>query len=530
MKTYNKLKWLTLAGIGLFIASCTDKWEDHYVTQPATMDGTQTIAEYIGSQPDLSVFAQMLTISGYDSILSAPQTFTVWAPANAALSNINLQDGELVRNMVMNHISRFSYPTSNLSSKVIYMLDKKFITFNRGDGNFKFGGIDLISEKSNIALANGIVHHINGFVPYKDNLWEYILKANELDSLRNFLNSQSEYIFDPKNSVEIGTNEFGQAIYDSVITFSNPILDKIGYLHLEDSVYSAILPDNKAWKDAYDKVKSNYKTLAVDGGAPRQRYLSQLALVRNLVFRNEIVAVEGLDSLVSTTGSKFMNPAYLFTNATPVSLSNGIGFVTDSLRYKAAESWQQPIVLEAENSNYGRSYQYANLFVRSSLGSSLDGQVSESKYLLVEPTTVSNNTMSSVTFPIPNTLSGKYNVYCVLVPGTIVEGAAPKANKVKFYLSYLNNSGTQINDAPIDAANKISTPGRVAAIFTSEDATISKMFVTQVEFPYCNILEENDPSSMITIKLKVENATRITETVRFNRSLRIDYILLEPAQ
>lgn len=138
--------------------------------------------------------------------------------------------------------------------------------------------------------------------------------------------------------------------------------------------------------------------------------------------------------------------------------------------------------------------------------------------------------MSSVTFPIPNTLSGKYNVYCVLVPGTIVEGAAPKANKVKFYLSYLNNSGTQINDAPIDAANKISTPGRVAAIFTSEDATISKMFVTQVEFPYCNILEENDPSSMITIKLKVENATRITETVRFNRSLRIDYILLEPAQ
>jgi hypothetical protein len=530
MKTYNKLKWLTLAGIGLFIASCTDKWEDHYVTQPATMDGTQTIAEYIGSQPDLSVFAQMLTISGYDSILSAPQTFTVWAPANAALSNINLQDGELVRNMVMNHISRFSYPTSNLSSKVIYMLDKKFITFNRGDGNFKFGGIDLISEKSNIALANGIVHHINGFVPYKDNLWEYILKANELDSLRNFLNSQSEYIFDSKNSVEIGTNEFGQAIYDSVITFSNPILDKIGYLHLEDSVYSAILPDNKAWKDAYDKVKSNYKTLAVDGGAPRQRYLSQLALVRNLVFRNEIVAVEGLDSLVSTTGSKFMNPAYLFTNATPVSLSNGIGFVTDSLRYKAAESWQQPIVLEAENSNYGRSYQYANLFVRSSLGSSLDGQVSESKYLLVEPTTVSNNTMSSVTFPIPNTLSGKYNVYCVLVPGTIVEGAAPKANKVKFYLSYLNNSGTQINDAPIDAANKISTPGRVAAIFTSEDATISKMFVTQVEFPYCNILEENDPSSMITIKLKVENATRITETVRFNRSLRIDYILLEPAQ
>lgn len=531
MKIFLKHHFLTLTSIGLLLfSSCSDTWEEHYVNGPAAVSNDQTIASYIASEPSLSVFSQMLTLSGYDSLLAKPQTYTVWAPVNQALTGINLNDTAMVRNLVMNHISRFSYSTSNLTTKVIYMLDRKFISFSRAATGFTFGGNELIKDHSNLVMSNGIVHQLNGFVPYMDNLWEYILKAPGLDSLRSFLNSQSNYVFDPKTSVEIGTNEFGQAVYDSVITFSNPILDRIGSLHIEDSVYTAILPDNKAWTDAYNKVKSNYKTLISDGGTAKQRYYSQLALVKNLVFRNQINLTDLPDTLRSTTGSNFSNPGYLFTDAVPLTLSNGIGYLTDSLRYKASESWQQPIVLEAENSNYGRSFLYANLFVRSSLGSALESEISDTKYLLVEPTTVSNTTMSAVTFPIPNTLSGKYNIYCILVPTNIIEGAAPKANRVKFYLSYLNNNGTQINDAPVDAANKLLNPGRVGAIFNSTANAISKMFVTQIEFPFCNILEESDPSSKITIKLKVENAARITETVLYSRSMRIDYILLEPVQ
>lgn len=531
INSFIKNKWMTLAVVGLVLTSaCTEAWEDHYIHEPSGSAGNQSITAYIASQPELSEFSKMLKISGYDSLLSKPQTYTVWAPVNAALTGINFQDTALVKNIVSNHVTRFSYPTSNLSSKVLYMQARKFITFSRSEGGFTFGGFNLVASGSNIALSNGIVHQLNGFVPYMDNLWEYILKAPELDSLRRFLDSQSEYLFDSKNSVEIGTNEFGQAVYDSIITFNNPILDQIGRMHLEDSVYTAILPTNKAWTDAYNKVKSNYKTLLADGGPAKQRYYSQRALVSNLIFRTAFSNPEAMDSIVSTTGSVFNSPGYLFTNSTTVNLSNGIAYRTDSLRYKAAESWQQPIKLEAENSTYGRSYNFANLFVRSSLGSAFAGQVSDSKYLLVEPTTVSNSTMSTVTFPIPNTLSGKYNIYCVTVPTTIVEGQAPKAYRMKFYLTYLNNNGNPVTDAPVDANNKLLTPGRIGAIFNSTAGAVSKLFVTQYEFPYCNILEEGDPSSKITVKLRVENAARITETVQYNRSLRIDYIILEPVQ
>jgi hypothetical protein len=117
-----------------------------------------------------------------------------------------------------------------------------------------------------------------------------------------------------------------------------------------------------------------------------------------------------------------------------------------------------------------------------------------------------------------------------MVPTNIIADAAPKANKLKFFFSYLTANGTPVVDAPVDATNKLLAPGKVGGIFTSEADKISKMFVTQFEFPYCNILETGDPSSKITIKLKVENAVKINETVKFSRIMRIDYIILEPVQ
>ncbi|MDD4970562.1 MAG: fasciclin domain-containing protein [Paludibacter sp.] len=520
---------LTLLLLIVTLSSCSDVWDNHYNTSLGNKSSLN-LYEYIQAQSDLSVFSQMIKISGYDTILNKYQTYTVWAPVNSALQNVNLSDIATVTEIVKNHISRFSYPTSNISSKTIYMIDKKFLTFKRSDTGFTFGGISLIQSKSNIATKNGILHVIDGFVPYSTNIFEFIGKTVGLDSLKAYLYSQNTYKFDLTASVEIGTNSHGQAVYDSVITFNNEVLNKIGHLYLEDSTFTAILPNNTAWTKAYNSIKSNYNTLAKDGGVAQQRLNTQMALVRNLVFRNIIADPSSLDSLITTTGTVFQKPDYLFFNTNKTELSNGIAYVTDSIRFKAGESWQQKIQLEAENSSYGRSYLYANLYVRSSLGSSLGGSVSQNKYLVIEPNTPSNITLSTVTFPIPNTLSGKYNIYCMFVPASIVSSTDLKPNKIKFYLSYLNNSGVQITDAPIDQYNAVLAPGKIGYIFTTEALKMSKMFVTQFKFPYCNLYTDKSTSSDITVKLRVENAVKITETTKFNRTMRIDYLILEPVQ
>jgi len=515
--------------LAVFMATaCSDVWDEHYKSY-SEIKSNLNLYEYIKSQSDLSTFAQMIEKSGYDSILSNSQSYTVWAPVNSALTDIDMTDTVLVKNLVKNHISRFLYPTSDIETKTIYMLSTKFVVFKQAGTGYTFGGKNL--STSNTAMANGIVHTIDGYVPYLYNIWEFIGRTAGLDSLKSFLYSQSDYVFDEKASVEIGTNALNQAIYDSVLVFSNSVLDKIGQLQIEDSIYAAILPDNNAWTKIYNQIQSNYKTLNKSGGAEAQRLYTQWAIVENLVFRIPDMQTDPLsaDSLFSTSGSLFNPSTYLFENSTKNTLSNGFAYITDSLRFRASDAWQKPITVEAEDSEYGRTTANSNLFIRSGLGSAYT--VSENKYLVSEPTSVSKGSPNSVTFPLPNTLSGKYRIYCVFLPSSIISATDARQYKVKYNLSYLNSAGIQVNDAAITLTNTIATTtGAVAGIFWTDASVVTKMFVTQIEFPYCNIMSEESTNSDITVKLKVENAALITETVKYDRTLRIDYIILEPVQ
>lgn len=527
---------MLLTAVVMFV-SCTDVWDEHYNNAATVNKNSQNMTEYINSQSNLSIFAKMLRISGYDSILSKSQTYTVWAPENAALQQLNLLDTNTVTNLVRNHISRFAYPTSIIDQKMIYMLDQKNVLFSKSSSGFTFGGNPLRSANSDIAVKNGILHTIDGYVPYKLNIWEYILATPGLDSLRNYLNGQSVYKFDPTKSVEIGTNKYGQSIYDSVIVFSNPILDKIGAIQDEDSVFTAILPNNIGWNRAFDRIKSGYKTYGL-GAADSTRKYTKNAMVQNLMFKTSVADTTGIASLTTTTGSVISKPGYLFTASQKAELSNGYAYVTDSLRFKAADSYQRPIVVEAENSTYGRSYStaLATLNVQTSLGTQFSGMVSNDKYLVVVPTTVNDNSPDTVTFPIPNTLSGKYRIYCVFLPTNIGEVSSAKTNKVKFLFSYMdsqNNAPVFVKDRAIVTGNKIATAATSApVIYTTKVNQITKMLVTEYTFPYCNLYNTSLPTSSITTRLKVISASKIVDEVKglSDRTMRIDCIILEAVQ
>jgi len=524
---YNYILITLLLGIISF-TSCNDVWFDHYNNNTAITSKLK-MYDYIKTQPDLSTFNDMLKVSGYDTILNKTQTFTVWAPVNSGLTGIDLKDTFLVTNIVKNHISRFSYPTSGITSKPIFMINQKFLIFKKTDTGFSFGGKNLL--QANTSALNGILHKVDGYVPYVSNIWEFIGRTPGLDSLRFYLYSQNTSVFDQAHSVEIGTNALNQAIYDSIIIFSNPILDKIGHLQLEDSTFAAILPSNKAWNKVYNQIKANYNTLPKDGGIAQQRLNTQYAIVKNLVFKFKDLVPEPIsyDSLITTTGTVFKPSSFLFDGATKHVLSNGFAYVTDSLMFNAINSWQSPIRVEAETSSYGRTFLYSNIYIRSSLGSTYN--VSQNKYLVCEPTTVSKTTQNSVTFPIPNTLSGNYKISCVFVPSSIIDESDLRQYKVRFSLSYVNSAGKQITDAAITSTNTINpSTGVVGGTFSTEASAITKVFVTQISFPYCNIYTPKSTNSDITVKLKVENATLISETVNFDRIFRIDHIILEPVQ
>ncbi|MDD4991026.1 MAG: fasciclin domain-containing protein [Paludibacter sp.] len=523
-----KHKYIIISVLIAFVSftSCSDVWDTHY-GKSAGLKSDLNLYDYIKTQPDLSKFSKMIDIAGFDTIINQPQTYTVWAPVNSSLEAVDLKDTAMVTDIVKNHISRFAYATSDIKEKTIFMLNKKFMIFKQVDGQYIFGGKTLLT--ANTAASNGILHTINGYIPYLSNIWEFIGSANGLDSLRAYLYSQSVMLFDEAASTEIGTNSQNQAVYDSVIVFSNPVLDRIGHIQIEDSLFAAILPNNAAWTKVYNKIKTNYKTLINDGGV-KQRLNTQAAIVENLIFRLKSMNTEPstMDSLLSTSGQTFRPSSYLFNGAQKFTLSNGLAYVTDSLRFKATESWQKKILVEAENQSYGRSFLYSTLGVRSGLGSGY--HVSDNKFLTIEPTSVSKNTPASVTFPIPNTLSGKYKIYCVFVPSSIVNPDDSRRYKVKYNFSYVNSVGTSIKDAPITSKNTIAAQGGTAATFTTDSLATTKMYVADINFPFSNLYTTKSLTSDITTKLKVESAVVVGEKNLFDRDMRIDYIVLEPVE
>ncbi len=507
----------------VLVVSCTDDWNNHYYAEQASKSNLN-LYQYIQAQTELSTFTKMLKITGYDTILNSSQTFTVWAPIDQSLVNVDLTDTALVTKIVTNNITRFSYPTSGIISKRILMLDNKLIVFAKGAGGYTFGGKTVI--QSDVATKNGIIHMLSDYAPYRLNIWEFINKTDGIDSLRNYLNSLTITQIDTAASYKDGF--FVSNVYKS----TNKALTYLGKFYNEDSIYTAILPDNAAWSEAYNRILPYYKATDKDGGVSAQIVNTKWTLIQDLFFRGVKSLPIATDSIFSTYGNGFSNPNRLFAGSQVTEMSNGLSYITNQLKNVATDSWFKEIRIEAENPYNGIIKAYYSSTIESSIGTGY--KVSKGYYLRVDPTTSSTISKPSVTFPIPNTLAAKYDIYCVFVPTSIIDATDVRPNKVKFYLSYLNNSGSQITNAAVDINNNVLAPNKAGAIFTTTPTSeVQEMLVVSgFQFPFANLVKQSDYISGLlpTVSLKIENAVNPNEQANFNRTLRIDCIILKPVQ
>lgn len=489
MNTFHKKRlFIVLSALALAWSSCVnDVWQEHYDNAGSNLS-TQSLTDLINNRADLTDFKRMIEITGFDSVLNADQTYTVWAPSNTALSllTINWSDTTTLSEIVRNHIARFNFPTagfSSVSTKKVYMLSGKFVTFDKDAAGFSFGSFNM--ETANLLAKNGILHVINGNVPYASNVWESLGRIAGLDSVYAYL-------------APLGSTPFGD-------------------INNEDSVYTAILPNNQAWIRSYNAIKLYFNCQAAtsrDSSKAKQRRLTQNAIMQDAFFKTTVSdpSLYSAAPLVNTSNHLFNNASRLFEGAIAHKASNGFVWVTDSLRFASTESWFREIRIEAENSSYGRISSNANVYWRSSENTGFD--MSNNRYIVAYPLTVSQTQKVYVQFPIPNTLSAKYKIYCVFAPAAISE-IKKLPCLVNFYLDYVNSAGTKI------ANEKIGTN-----IMTSGTA-ISKVFVKEVTFPYCNIVSGSNNGD-ITVRLKVENNAKDSESTIYTRTMLIDCIILEP--
>lgn len=522
MNIKNNIKSLItflLAGIiTVGVISCNDKWDEHY-KDPEKNITNKSLWQNIQETPELSIFAEILEKTGYDKVLSKSQMFTVWAPDNDALKNLNIVDTALVNEFLDNHIAMFSMPASGAIDKPISMLNGKVVRFHLSEGNQYYFG-NVLNKQSNILSTNGVLHIINGYVPFQDNIWEYLLKEDRISDISKYLYSFNDIVFDPGSSIPGGGyDDEGNTIYlDSVYINLNEMFSYIGRINNEDSLYTMIVPDNRAWNAKYNEAKEYYKFYdkSILFADSLQDVFANLAVVSNLVFSDKM-QLSPEDSLVSTRHTVFKNPANLLLGAEEIEMSNGRIFITDSLRFSPSESWHSFYGREAETI-LGRLNEGSTILTRSSMNTYFEN-ISFNSYIEVAP--IGPTTNPTVTFEIPFTLSATYNIYCVFVPEIISKPESQaRPFKVAFQILYLDEKGNQVQTSVIRPA-----------INTTDKYSMTKMLVYEnFKFPVTGVLRNTTTGIFeYTTKVKViSDARGSAEQNAYSRNLLIDRIILEP--
>ena len=514
---HNRLAFckLLFACILLTTVSCRDEWNSHY-KQDDGLSSKENLWQIIQAQPELKRFADILKTAGYDEILSKPHMFTIWAPKSETINTLDTSNPLLVKEFIGNHFANFAIPATGYGSRSIAMPNNKVVKFAYSGSGYTFGDVSV--TQANILASNGVLHIINGYVPFQHNIWEYLEKREDLKSVKDYLYSFNRMVFVPELSIPGDVDpEEGAIIYlDSVFRNDNSMFRQIGRINNEDSTYTMILPTNKAWNLAY-KEASNYfvyydrSPQVVDS---LKHINAQRVIVNNLVFSNTINPLSPAeeDTWTSTTRTVFLNPKRLMEDAIEVPLSNGRVFITDSLRHKPSETYHSPVIREAEYM-MGRETTGAIVTTKRSLGNDLLDSISGNRYLEVVPLSLSNPT---ITFDVWGNLSAKYNIYCVFVPPSLENPAATfPPCKVTYRLTYMDAKGAAVTSSTITPAVNITDPKKV-----------TKMLVTAgFRFPVANYGQE-----IASVKLRVmSDVTTAEQNNRiYTRTMLIDCIILEP--
>ena len=511
---------------------------------------------------NLSQFAALLKKAGFDEVLNTSQTYTVWAPVNGTFdyeSLSALSADRLQKEFIQNHIARSNYPASGQVNQRIYTLNEKMMLFN-GSGNYTIQGVAL--DQANLASGNGTIHTLKGKIPFVQNIYESLNNYYyPIDSISNFYHSYDVKKLNEQKSIP-GPTLNGEITYlDSIFDEHNDLFNRyLAYINREDSNYSMIIPTNEAWAKAKAVVTKYFhyvpsfefmentstgtdkkkETVDIKDLKYLQDSIVNMMLTSRLFFNNNLYDNKKLssleqgatlycDSLCNTyldddlkmTKIYGEDAARLFENAIRVEKSNGIAWITDSLRVRTWTSWNPEIVIQAENNAMlSSTVNVADVPQRvyvtpGTQNPEVTGMLSSNAYVEVQP--ISSSTNPGVVYYLPNVRSTTYSIYVVTVPANIVSSnRATKPNRFAVSMGY----------ADADGKNQDNDRSWVAeSAFETDSVQIDTVYVGDFTFPMAYMGTGN-----YYPYLRINSSVASRERLNYDRTLRIDCIILRPKE
>lgn len=546
------------------LQGCSD-WDDHY---DSGMDGNATTSnmtlwEEIDSREDLSNFAQLLKRVGYDKALGSNQSYTVWAPTNQSLDIAKydaMSDSLLKAELINNHIARGYHRATGSIDERIYLLNKKVMDF-KGDGTYNIGGIQVASP--NQASKNGIIHVLDNVLDFRPNFYDYFSRSQQdgfsTTALEKIFKSNQVREMDLDNSV-VGPMKDGQITYlDTVYLDRNYMFETLNTkLSTEDSSYTMIMPTDEAWEKAKAKMVKYYnypnkiQPFTYDFKEKEPVYsvstytdvksrdsivnaTADRVMLSSLIYSNTInpcLKDEGQpngnqDSIRSTCDKVVCNTldykgmafpssdaADLFVGATKKTLSNGVAWVTDSLRFKPWDFGCPLICLHAVSGGY----QAANANVARTQvvrvtsddrNPAVEGSLHGTSYYKVA---ASQNLRPTLYFYVPGIMKTKYAVYLSMVPENIDDDTkTPETQtlQIKYFRHTSLGKAPGVNGKLPNPSNLKGKSGVKFEYGTQEQARVVTKYMGEFEPNFCYKGLPSTPTTYPMFALSATAATTI---------------------
>ncbi|OCX52130.1 hypothetical protein BEL04_11600 [Mucilaginibacter sp. PPCGB 2223] len=332
---------IVLLAVVLFSA-CKKSWDNRdSVTDPAL---DKTLARQISETGDLSQFNNCLVKTGYDKVLASSNSFTVWAPTDNAMKNIDpsiLTDTAKLKKFVQNHISHQAYfvrmPQPSLK---IRTLSGKNITFTAT----AFDDANIV--KADVYVNNGVLHTIDAASAPKPNAYEYLLSSVG-SKQKAFIQGLFHTETDTSKGVKLYTDPATKkTVFQPGTTFpvtKNTYFQRVSDISSEDSLVTYIILNDQAY-DAERAKMGKYYT--VTSSAASTDTATQFAVVKDLVI-NHVYDINSLpDSMLSVGGVKIHLDKSAIVSTQQ--LSNGVAYVVNSISYTLFQNKIPNIIIQGE--------------------------------------------------------------------------------------------------------------------------------------------------------------------------------------
>lgn len=331
----------TLFKIGLFITliallEACDAWQNDIKLQDEGR--SKNLYEAISTNSDLSVFTNILQLTGYDAFLQKEQALTVFAPKNSVLAGMNLSDTVQLKTWIQNYIAYYAYyvdKAGNFETGNIRMINNKNVPVNTTG----ISGAGIVT--SNRASANGVLHVIDNMISDRKNILEYLVDQTGYAQI-DYILSQNKQVMDMDRSVQTGVDVYGRPIYDIVWKTSNQFLDSFP-LNDETKAFTVLLLHSSA----FEKLKAKYAKYMKQEDAEKQALEISRHITSDMILYPENITQTG--RYLSMNGDSLLVDVTLSSIVETYQASNGKVYTVNDVDVKMYENKIKTKKIEAEN-------------------------------------------------------------------------------------------------------------------------------------------------------------------------------------